>query len=116
MGEFYDHRGGKNGKHSWCKKCFTKRCRQRYHGIKRPAPERPATLLCREKCKRELPFDRDHFEKKCTRKAAKAKAKLLAGEARAARRSVRSQPRNVVASETFRPEGMMTFGKCCSTA
>ena len=63
-GEFHNSKKGKNGKRSICKNCHNKFENQRKQGLKRPAWEKPETIICRGKCKRELPFDKTNFSKR----------------------------------------------------
>ena len=60
-GEFSQHASGKNEKRAMCRNCHNKARRQRKQGLKRPAIERPETLMCRGKCKRQLLFDKTNF-------------------------------------------------------
>ena len=62
--EFGEHKKCKNGKRPMCKNCHNAVQQQRNLGLKRLAPERPETLKCRGKCKRELIFDETNFKKK----------------------------------------------------
>ena len=55
---------GKNGRHAECKVCQVRRKRDIRRGVRAPARERPASMVCRGACARELPFDIEHFEKK----------------------------------------------------
>ena len=64
-GKFSNRKDGKNGKRAECKSCFAEQKRQRRRGITRSVRERPAVLVCRGKCGRELPFDRKHFRNVC---------------------------------------------------